>query len=59
MCVNELIPTSTTCHSSTIYVPQDYAGAAFNNTCFTKEENSINVMERITMLLTGECCDDI
>lgn len=51
-----MIPT---CHSSTIYVSQDYAGAAFNNTCFTKEENTVNVMERITMLLTGECCDNV
>lgn len=44
--------------SSTIYVLQDYAGA-FNNTCFTKEENAVNIMERIAMLLTGECYDDV
>lgn len=39
--------------SSTIYAPQDYAGA-LNNTCFTKEESAVNMVDKITMLLTGE-----
>lgn len=41
-----------------IIVLQDYAGA-FNNTCFTKEENSVNIMERVTMLLTGKFPADV